>query len=1122
MTKKTFIHLHVHSEYSLLDGAIMITDLLNKAKDLGMSAVALTDHGVMYGAVEFYSKAKAMGIKPIVGCEVYLAPRTRLDKDAKMDKSPAHLTLLVKNLTGYKNLLKLVSIAHLEGFFYKPRIDYETLSKYHEGLVCLSGCISGPVVRSLLVSNLEQAQKEIQYFKDLFGEDFYLEMQDHGLDEQKLVNKKLADLSKATKTPLVITNDAHYLNKEDAIIQDILLALQTGKTLKDNERLHFKTNEFYFKSQEEMYAEFKDLPEALAVTGEIADKCNLELTLGEHFLPLFTVPDKETPDSYLEKLAWEGLQNRYKTLTDAIKERFYFELSVIKKMGFASYFLIVSDLIHFAKNSGISVGPGRGSAAGSIIAYSLGITNINPLKFNLLFERFLNPDRISLPDIDIDFCIENRQRVIDYTKQKYGTDHVAQIITFGRMAARMAIRDVGRVLEVPLSEVDKVAKLVPFGLTIKEALEQSSELKQIYNAKTNIKELLDVACKLEGIARHTGIHAAGVVISKDPLMETVPMIEKDEQLVTMFPKDDLESVGLLKMDFLGLRNLTMIAKTIALIKQSQGKEIDIENIHMDDPDTYKTLSSGNSMGIFQLESQGMQILLKSLLPTVFEDIIALLALYRPGPLGSGMDKDFVNRKHGRQKVTYPIKELETILKDTYGTILYQEQVMQIASAVGGFSMSEADTLRKAMGKKKKEEMDKMQQKFINGAVAQGIAENKANSIFEMMAKFAEYGFNKSHSAAYAFITYQTAYLKTHYPIEFMAALISSNINDTDKVSLYIAEAKNLGIDVLPPDINESYNDFFIINNKILFGLQAIKNVGSNAIESIVNTRVKDGIFHSLIDFCIRVDLRLVNKRVIESLIKAGAFDVLGKRKGLLDILDDTVNEALKIQKVNENGQLNMFSTEEIHTIERDKNLKNEEFSQRELLKLEKEMLGVYVSGHPLQDYIEHIKSNHFKEIQNITEENSKIKMIGLLTSFKKRITKNKQTMLTGTVEDLTGTLPFVIFPDKYEQLADSLYEDRPYLISGIADSRNDQMQIIIDNVDDQFVQRVMPVKIFINIEQEQIDGVKTLLQQYTGNTPVYLEMDGYQILLNKKYWFNLRHLEELNLAFGNDSVKIMN
>ncbi len=1120
----SFVHLHLHTEYSLLDGAIMIRDLMQRVKELGMSAVAITDHGVMFGVVEFYKEALKAGIHPIIGCELYLSARTRFDKDIQFDKSSSHLTFLAKDNVGYKNLIKLVTLAQVEGFYFKPRVDKELLEKYSEGLICLSGCMTGPLTKAILNMNVEAACKEAQYLKQIFGNDFFLELQDHGIEGQSLAVAKLLEIKNLLDIPVVATNDAHYLRQEDAVVQDVLIALQTGKTLMDKERLHFKTNEFYVKTSEQMSELFHFEPSAITNTLEIANRCHVELTLGKNFLPAFKVPQEDTPDLYLRRLAWEGLEKKYPEVTDEVKTRFEYELSVITKMGFASYFLIVSDFVHYAKVNGISVGPGRGSAAGSIIAYALDITNIDPLQFHLLFERFLNPDRISLPDIDIDFCIENRQKVIEYTRQKYGVDHVAQIITFGRMAARMAIRDVGRVMGVPLGEVDKVAKLIPFGATLSEALKQSTELNALYLAKPDIKNLLDVARKLEGIARHSGIHAAGVVISKEPLMDTVPMLEKDGQLVTMYPKDDLESVGLLKMDFLGLRNLTMIEKALKIIEKSEKQVLDIDHLALDDEQTYQLLSAGNSTGIFQLESQGMQQLLRTLQPTTFEDIIALLALYRPGPLGSGMDKDFVNRKHGREKISYPLPELESILKETYGTILYQEQVMQIASAVGGFSMSEADTLRKAMGKKDKAAMEKMKQKFLDGAKEKSIVAKKAQAIFEMMAKFAEYGFNKSHSAAYALITYQTAYLKAHFPVPYMAALISSSIHDAGKVSEYIAEARQMGIDVLPPDINESFSDFFIVNNKILFGLGAIRNVGENAIDSLVATREQDGIFHSLIDFCMRVDLRQANKRVLESLIKAGAFDALGKRKALLGIVENTLREATKLLKDRSKGQLSLFGAEQTHRMEQDRNLSHQEFSNKELLHLEKEMLGIYLSGHPLEDYIHYIHQKGYPQISELPshlELEKKVTLIGLLTNLKKRITKTNRTMLTGELEDLTGSVAFVLFPERYDKFVDLLIEDKVGVLTATPEMRNDQLQLIVDSLESIPLSIGAPQKVIIQSNKDYpMDQLKAILSKYSGLVPVYLDVEGYKIRLPQKFWIHQQHIENLRAEVGTHAVQV--
>jgi DNA polymerase-3 subunit alpha len=1131
-----FVHLHVHSEYSLLDGAIKIKDMVKKVKELGMPGIALTDHGNMHGTIEFYKTAIKEGIKPIIGCELYLAKRTRHDKDPIADKSSHHLTLLAKNIKGYKNLLKLVSLAYIEGLYYKPRIDWELLEKYSEGIICLSGCMKGIICENILQNNLKEAESSAKKLHKLFGEDFYIEIQDHNIPEQQIINAQLLKIAATLNIPLIATNDSHYINKEDARTQDALLAIQTGKTLDDKDRMQFSTQEFYLKSADEMSQLFSYAPEAINNSLKILEKCDLTIALDQHILPEFTVPKGHTEASYLKELAWEGLNKRYKTIDEIIQKRFDYELEMISKMGFDSYFLIVSDLISYAKNTGISVGPGRGSAAGSIIAYSLGITNINPLQFDLLFERFLNPERISMPDIDIDFCIDNRQKVIDYTKQKYGNDHVAQITTFGRMAARLAIRDVGRVLSVPLSDIDKVAKLIPsIGATISGALKENKELRQIYESREDIKEVIDMAIKLEGIARHTGIHAAGVVISKNPLMDDVPLIEKDGQLVTMFPKDDVEKIGLLKMDFLGLRNLTMIAKTIKLIKETKGITINIDELPLVDQETYNTLIKGQSVGIFQLESSGMQALLKSLQPNVFEDIIALLALYRPGPLGSGMDKDFVSRKHGRQKISYPLPELEPILKDTYGTILYQEQVMQISSFLGGFSMGKADILRKAMGKKDQDAMDKLKLDFIQGAVEKGFDKKKSSEIFDMMAKFAEYGFNKSHSAAYAFITYQTAYLKTHYPVEYMAALISSSMGNTDKVSLYINETRNMSIEILPPDINESQLDFSIKSSNILFGLNAIKNVGENAILSIIDCREKEGIFHSLTDFCTRVDLRLCNKRVVESLIQAGCFDAIGKRKSLLQIVDQTISEASKIQKEKEKGQLNLFGGDQEHVIRKDQALGDEEFSHLELLRLEKDILGIYISGHPLSEYADYIKKRKLQQIkdyipqedeleienQNTKEiEEKEVSILAMISNLKRKLTKAKKTMLTGEIEDMSGKIPCVIFPYIYDKIGHLIQEDTICLIKGKINNRNDQLQMIVEEVTDFDSAKNKVNSIEITPDVQNIPKLKSLLQELSGKIPVSIVVDGYKIKLTEEYWVNIQGIPQIEEFVGAENLVV--
>ena len=876
-----------------------------------MHSLAVTDHGNMYAVVDFYLQAKEFGIKPLVGCELYVAPRSRFDKETKEDRSPYHLTVLAKDKTGYKNLLKLVSLASLEGFYSRPRVDRELLEKYHAGLVVLSGCPKGEVPTLLLEGREQKAEEAVNWHREIFGEDYYLEIMDLNLPDFKELRPKLTEFSRRVNIPLVATNDIHCVRREDAYSQDVLLCIQTNAFLDDEKRLKFNTEEFYLKSGTEMAELFSDIPEALKTTFEIAEKCNLELETGVLHLPNFVVPEGETPESYLEKLAWEGIKKKYGTLLPPETiDRVKYELYTIEKMGYAPYFLIVQDFINWAKEHGIQVGPGRGSAAGSIVSYSLGITNIDPLKYGLIFERFLNLERVTMPDIDIDFCFERRGEVIDYVSKKYGADHVAQIVTFGTMAARGAIRDVGRVQRMPLPEVDRIAKLVPFGpeITLDKALESVKEIKTLYEKDEKVKALIDTARKLEGMVRHASVHAAGVVISQEPLTEYTPLQKIDENVtVTQYSMEDLEKIGLLKMDFLGLRNLTMIGHAVEILKRTQGLELAMNNIPLDDPRTYKLLSEGETLGVFQLESRGMRALIKDLRPSNFDEIIALLALYRPGPLESGMVEDYVKRKNKQIPIRYELPELQPILRETYGVILYQEQVMEIAGRIAGFSMGQADVLRAAMGKKKTKEMAMQKEFFIEGAVKRGVSKHKATELFNLCAKFAGYGFNKSHSTSYAMISYQTAYLKANYPVEFMAALLTSVMGNTDKVTAYIAEAKKMKIKILPPDINESYRNFTVTKEGIRFGLTAIKNVGVAALDSIIEAKETGGHFASFYDFCKRVDTRTANKKVIESLIKAGTFDSFGQgRAFLLATFEKTMNKSSAEQKEIASGQGMLF------------------------------------------------------------------------------------------------------------------------------------------------------------------------------------------------------------------------
>ena len=1036
-TKNNFVHLHCHSEYSLLDGALRIDSLIAATKANNMPAVALTDHGNMYGAIEFYYKAKEEGIKPIIGCEIYLTPHSMKKRNPGQDKKLQHMTLLAKNKEGYENLIKLVSLANIEGYYYKPRIDIDLLEKYSQDLVVLTGCLRGPIAMLCLEDKEEEAEKKAGILKEIFRENIYLELMKIGLEEQDKANECLEKISRKLKIKTVATNDVHYVLPEDAYIQDVLLCIQTGKLIKDEKRMKFKTKELYYRSSEEMAKLFENNPDAVKNTIEIAEKCNLVLETDKVYLPHFDVPSEYDLDGYLEKLAKEGLEKRFTVIDENIKERVNYELSMIKKMGYAAYFLIVQDFINFARQNGIQVGPGRGSAAGSIVAYALGITSINPIKYNLLFERFLNPERISLPDIDVDFCIKRRGEVIDYVSKKYGKDHVSQIVTFGTMAARGVIRDVGRVQGIYLAEVDRVAKMIPNqpDMNIQKALSQVPELKAFYENNKEIRKLIEVAKALEGLKRHASMHAAGVVISKDSLMKLVPLALNEGQVVTQYDMLSLEKIGLLKMDFLGLRNLTLIANTLAMIEETIGIKIDIDNISVDDRSTYKLLTKGDTIGIFQLESRGMRSIIKDLKPNIFEDIIALLALYRPGPLGSGMVQEFISNKHGKTKVRYELKELEPILKETHGLILYQEQVMQIASTIAGFSLGQADVMRRAMGKKKKSVMARLKKDFIEGATNKGIDKRKANKIFELCEKFAEYGFNKSHSAAYAVISYQTAYLKANFPLQYMASLLTSVQGSVDKVSLYFNECKRMNIEVLPPDINESLVNFSVSHDSIRFGLGAIKNVGWAAIEEILNNRSKCGTFTSLSDLTEKVDLRVVNKRVMESLIKSGALDSFGGRAQQLTVLDVIIDNASKIKKEKKRGMISLFEgSKETFSLHSNYPLPEiEEFSTREKIGFEKELMGLYISDHPLNQFRQKLGKAITASVQELgnKKEGEGVIMGGIITNVRKIITRNHKQMMILQLEDFTGKVSVVIFPGpSYDRCSPFAIEDSIVLVKG--------------------------------------------------------------------------------------------
>jgi DNA polymerase-3 subunit alpha len=1138
-----FIHLHTHTEYSLLDGACRIPDLVARAKELGMSALAVTDHGNMYAAVEFYLKAKEEGLKPIIGCEMYVAPRTRFDKETKEDRSPYHLTCLAKNSTGYHNLMKLASLASIEGFYSRPRIDRELMEKYKEGLVVMSGCAGGEIQRHLLAGRPAEARAAAEYFKSLWGGDFYLEIMDFDLLEFKALKPALIKLSQETGIPLVASNDVHCVRRDDAYLQDVLLCIQTNSFMDDEKRMKFDSKDFYLKSYEEMAERFADLPDALARTLEIAGKCDLTIETGVLHLPNFAVPEGETPDSYLEKLTWNGIKKKYGSLLPPETiDRVKYELMTIEKMDYASYFLIVSDFINWAKSQGIQVGPGRGSAAGSIVAYALGITNIEPLKYGLIFERFLNLERISMPDIDVDFCFERRGEVIEYVTKKYGSDHVAQIVTFGTMAARGAIRDVGRVLQVPLPEVDKIAKLVPFGpdVTLGSAMSSVKELKAMYEGDPRIKNLLDTALKVEGTVRHASVHAAGVVISQAPIMEYAPLQQLDENtLVTQYTMTDLEKIGLLKMDFLGLRNLTMIAHAVEILKNNRGIELDINNLPMNDLNTYSLLAAGETIGIFQLESRGMRALIKDLHPSTFEEIIALQALYRPGPLESGMVEDYVKRKQRKVPIKYELPELEPILRETYGVILYQEQVMEVARKIAGFSLGQADILRAAMGKKKVKEMEKQKAYFIEGAVKRGVARNKAAELFNLCAKFAGYGFNKAHSTAYSFISFQTAFLKANYPAEFMAALLTSVMGTTDKVSLYLTEAKKMRLKILPPDVNESDRNFTSAKDGLRFGLTAIKNVGIAAIDSILAVRAQDGPFKSFDDFYRRVDTRAVNKKVVESLIKAGALDSLGRGRAFLLANYEKFMASLNADaKARASGQEMLFEIKsEIRNPNLEANSKSEgvktvdvpEFTPDQLLRMEKELLGLYISSHPLERLHESLEAQTTNSVADISDmnEGDQIKVGGLLADCKRIVTKRGDAMMLATLEDLTGSIPLVVFPKAYEKCAPFLNNDEAVIIKGKLnrDFRTEELNVQAESITAlEELEKVRSLHVeFVDIKDPQVlTLMKDVLALHRGTDPVFVRTDGKSVELNRDFWVEINPdlVEQLEKLLGDGAVNV--
>ena len=1052
--KSEFIHLHNHSDNSLLDGAQNIPSVLETITDLGMDSVALTEHGNLFGAVSFYKKAKDKNIKPIIGCEVYVAKGSRFTKDRSSGMGQYnHLVLIAQNYQGYKNLMKIVTHGYLEGFYYKPRVDTEILKKYNEGIICLSACLKGILPETLIYNGLEAGKKVAEEYSSIFPGRYYIELQNHGIPEE-LQNIQLATkLAKEMNLPIIATNDAHYAKKEHYTAHDVHICIGTGKQLSDKNRLKYHGKEFYFKSQDEMFSLFKQFPQALENTRALTDSVDLQIPMEDYHLPWYSIPgDKKSKDvdEYLKNLCTAGLEKKYENLNSNINERAEYELSVIKKMGFASYFLITADFVEYARKNKIPVGPGRGSAPGSIVSYALGITNIDPLKHNLIFERFLNPDRISMPDIDIDFCVERRGQVIDYLKSVYGEDSVTQIITFGKMNARAVIRDVGRVMSYSYSEVDKIAKMIPEGpkVTLDQALKQNSDLRTV--SQTNYKDLIDNAKVLEGMTRHASIHAAGVVVAPGDLTDFVPLYRSSQgDVTTQYDMKELESIGLLKMDFLGLRNLTVIDKTIDLIKKRFDKNIDIDKIDMEDPKVYELFAKGLTVGIFQFESAGMREFLKKLKPKGIDGLIAMNALYRPGPM-QNIDR-YIKRAHGKEKVEYVHPLLEEALKETYGIIVYQEQVMQIANIIAGFTLSEADEMRRAIGKKIRSLMDKMAEKFVKGAVKNGLSKAKAKQIFDLIDKFAQYGFNKSHSVAYSYIAYQTGWLKTHYTAEFMSANLTSEMNNTNKVVVLINECRKLDIKVHAPDINKSGINFEPLNDKeISFGLNAVKNVGVKALEQCIEVRNKHGEFKSMFDFISKVDQRLVNKKVLESLILAGAFDSLNNNRAqLFEAVDLAINYGNQVDKNSNKDQINLFGDQE-DLVKIPELPIIEDWDNQEKLSKEKEVLGIYVSGNPLikyADIIEELSNYDFSE-KKILKENTVVKIGGAITNFKLHFDKKNQQMAFFNLDCLGGQAEAIIFHDAFDKYKEIIKDNNIVFLVGHTSTQNDfaDLKLIVDEV----------------------------------------------------------------------------
>lgn len=1194
--KHGFVHLHVHTEYSLLDGSGKVEKLVERAKELGMTSLAITDHGSMYGCVDFYKAAKEQGVKPILGCEIYVVPKSLYIKQNDRDNETYHLVLLVKNETGYNNLMKIVSKASIDGFYYKPRVDHDYLREHSEGIIALSACLGGEVQAHLNHGNREKAKEAALLYKCTFKEGFYLELQNHGMEEQLKVNDRLLELSKELDIPLIATNDVHYIKQEDSKSHDVLLCIQTGKTVDEENRMRYPSDQFYLKSPQEMYELFSYVPEALENTLKISEQCNFDYEFHKSKLPKFPLPKGVDPYEYLKEVCYSGLVEKYDifralrseslSIEKAVEiakqsasgmelyERLEYELNIIKQMGYVDYFLIVWDFIRFSNENGIPTGPGRGSAAGSIVAYTTGITKIDPIKYGLLFERFLNPERVSMPDVDSDFCYERRQEVIDYVIEKYGADSVSQIITFGTMAARACIRDVGRAMNYSYAEVDRIAKMIPtmLGITIDKALTISPELKDLYEEDERVKALIDISRNLEGLPRHSSTHAAGVVIASQPLVNYVPLQQNEGMIVTQFPMGTLEELGLLKMDFLGLRTLTVMRDAVEMIKQNKGIDIDLDHIDFDDYEVYKMIGEGKTVGVFQLESAGMTSFMKDLKPDSLEDIIAGISLYRPGPMAE--IPKYVSNKKNPEKVKYDIPQLEDILGVTRGVIIYQEQVMDIVRKLAGYSMGRSDLVRRAMSKKKHKVMEEERRNFIHGivdgngnievpgCVRNGISEEAANKIFDQMMDFASYAFNKSHAAAYAVVGFQTAYLMRYYPAEFIASMLNSVMGGSEKVAFYIRFAESQGIQVLPPDINESYARFTVKGNTIRFGLAAIKNVGVQVVESIVKSRECKGRFVSLYDFCNKIDLSAINKRTIESLIKSGAFDFFKiYRSQMLAVYERMLDNLVSEKKRNIDGQMSLFGgLMETHAEPEIKYPNIKEFEKKYILAMEKEMTGLYLSGHPLDEYVETLKlqtdtniadilgavsgevsleegleinsvemdSVKEKASESAIKDGTRVVIGGIITEVSKKVTKNNDMMAFAKLEDLYGTIELIVFPKVYEKINSLIDIDQLIFVKGRVSIREDEAPKIMCE-DIQPLIKINTDKLYIRVDDDKIareinKSLKILLSNYKGTTPVYLfaqkEKKAYR--MDREFWVDSESgiLQLLRSKFGEDNVKL--